>query len=115
MWKRVITPDNVMLFRYSALTYNGRRIHYDHPCVTKTEGYPDRVMNGGLTTLLIFKLARASAKTPLKFFSSRNVRPMFVNRAITLCGEPSADGKSAKLWAQDDTGALSLDATAQFD
>jgi hypothetical protein len=39
---------------------------------------------------------------------------MFVNRAISLCGEPSADGKSAKLWAQDDTGALALNATAEF-
>ena len=114
VWKRVITPDNVMLFRYSALTYNGHRIHYDHPYVTKTEGYPDLVMNGGLTTLLVFELARACAASPIQYFSSRNVRPMFVNRAITLCGEPSADGKSAKLWAQDDSGALSLDGRAEF-
>jgi len=46
--------------------------------------------------------------------SSRNVRPMFANRPITICGEPSADGKSAKLWTQDDTGALSMSATAEF-
>ena len=52
--------------------------------------------------------------SPLKTIASRNVRPLFVNREITLCGEPSADGKSAKLWAQDDTGALALSAEATF-
>lgn len=82
---------------------------------TKTEGYPDLVMNGGLTTLLIYELARAHARSPIASLSSRNVRPMFVNRPITLCGEPSPDGTTAKLWAQDDTGALALNPTAGFD
>ncbi len=114
VWKNIVTPTEVMLFRYSALTFNGHRIHYDHPYVTQTEGYPGLVMNGGLTTLLVYELARAHAKSPVKFMSSRNVRPMFANRPITICGEPSADGKSAKLWTQDDTGALSMSATAEF-
>lgn len=114
VWKNTVTPTEVMLFRYSALTFNGHRIHYDHPYVTKTEGYPALVMNGGLTTLLVYELARANAKTALKSISSRNVRPMFANRPISVCGEPSADGKSAKLWTQDDTGALTLNATAEF-
>jgi 3-methylfumaryl-CoA hydratase len=114
VWSNTVTPDQVMLFRYSALTFNGHRIHYDHPYVTRVEKYPNLVMNGGLTTLLVFELARANAKTPLDYISSRNVRPLFVGRAITLCGEPSADGKTAKLWAQDDTGALALNATAEF-
>jgi 3-methylfumaryl-CoA hydratase len=114
VWKGAVTPDSVMLFRYSALTFNGHRIHYDHPYVTKVEKYPDLVMNGGLTTLLVFELARKHGPSPLVTIASRNVRPLFVNREITLCGEPSADGKSAKLWAQDDTGALALSAEATF-
>ncbi len=114
VWKNIVTPTEVMLFRYSALTFNGHRIHYDHPYVTGTEGYPALVMNGGLTTLLVYELARAHAKSPIKFMSSRNVRPMFANRPISICGEPAADGKSAKLWTQDDTGALSLSATVEF-
>ena len=114
VWSHTVTPDPVLLFRYSALTFNGHRIHYDHPYVTQVEKYPNLVMNGGLTTLLVFELARANAKSALTFISSRNVRPLFVNRAISLCGEPSGDGKTAKLWAQDDTGALALDATAEF-
>jgi 3-methylfumaryl-CoA hydratase len=114
VWTRTVTPDPVLLFRYSALTFNGHRIHYDHPYVTGTEGYPDLVMNGGLTTLLVFELARAHATTPLAYISSRNVRPLFVNRPFTLCGEPSADNKTAKLWVVDQDGALALSAEAEF-
>lgn len=114
VWQHQVTPDPVMLFRYSALTFNGHRIHYDHPYVTGTEGYPNLVMNGGLTTLLAYELARTHATTPIRFMSSRNVRALFVGRTITICGEPSADNKTAKLWAQDDTGALALSAEAEF-
>ncbi len=114
VWTRTVTPDPVLLFRYSALTFNGHRIHYDHPYVTGTEGYPDLVMNGGLTTLLVFELARTHASTPIVYISSRNVRPMFVNRPLTICGEPSPDNKTAKLWAVDNDGALALSAEAEF-
>ena len=115
VWQHAVTPDEVMLFRYSALTFNGHRIHYDHPYVTKVEKYPALVMNGGLTTLLVFELARTHASTPIRTIASRNVRPLFVNREITLCGEPTPDNKSAKLWALDDTGALALSAEAEFE
>ena len=114
VWSRTVTPDPVMLFRYSALTFNGHRIHYDLPYVTKTEGYPNLVTNGGLTTLLVFELARAHGPSPIRYIVSRNVRALFVNRSITLGGEPSADGKKAKLWAADDEGALALTAEAEF-
>ncbi|MBI3043598.1 MAG: MaoC family dehydratase N-terminal domain-containing protein [Betaproteobacteria bacterium] len=114
VWSRVVTPDPVMLFRYSALTFNGHRIHYDKPYVTQTEGYPDLIMNGGLTTLLVFELARTRASTPMRHITSRNVRALFVNQPITFGGEPSADNKSAKLWALNADGALALTAEAEF-
>ena len=114
VWKRSVTPDSVMLFRYSAMTFNSHRIHYDYPYVTQVEKYPNLVMNGGLTTLLAFELARVHASSPIRHIASRNVRPMFVDREISVCGEPSADGKSAKLWTLDDNGALSLSAEAEF-
>ena len=113
-WSRTITPDPVLLFRYSALTFNGHRIHYDHPYVTGTEGYPNLVMNGGLTTLLVYELARAQAAAPIRHMASRNVRALFVNRPITLGGAPATDGKTAKLWAADPDGALALSAEAEF-
>jgi 3-methylfumaryl-CoA hydratase len=114
VWSRVVTPDPVMLFRYSALTFNGHRIHYDLPYVTKAEGYPGLVMNGGLTTLLAFELARTHASTPIRYISSRNVRALFVNQQITLGGEPSLDNKTATLWALNPDGALALTAEAEF-
>ena len=114
VWSRVVTPDPVMLFRYSALTFNGHRIHYDQPYVTKVEGYPGLVMNGGLTTLLVFELARTHASTPIRYISSRNVRALFVNQPITLGGEPSLDNKTAQLWALNPDGALALSAEAEF-
>jgi 3-methylfumaryl-CoA hydratase len=115
VWSRVVTPDPVMLFRYSALTFNGHRIHYDHRYVTATEGYPDLVMNGGLTTLLAYELARTHASTPIRYMSSRNVRALFVNRPISFGGEPSTDNRTAKLWAADPDGALALTAEAEFE
>ena len=114
VWSRTVTPDPVMLFRYSALTFNGHRIHYDLPYVTQVEGYPGLVMNGGLTTLLVFELARTHASTPIHHISSRNVRALFANQPLALGGEPSTDNRTAKLWALNPDGALALTAEAEF-
>jgi 3-methylfumaryl-CoA hydratase len=114
VWSKVFNPDPVVLFRYSALTFNGHRIHYDYPYVTQKEGYPGLVQNGGLTNLLLFELARTHAKTPVKYLSARNLRPMFAEQPFTLCGAPGADGKSAQLWTVDATGAQATDASVEF-
>ena len=115
VWSRPATADPVLLFRYSALTFNGHRIHYDWRYVTTEEGYPDLVVNGRLQALLVFELARAHASTPMRSMSSRNVRPLFVNRPFTVCGEPSADNRTAKLWVADQDGAPTLVADADFE
>lgn len=114
VWSKSITPDEVMLFRYSALTFNGHRIHYDHRYVTGVEGYPGLVMNGGLTTLLLYELVRAHAKGTVVQMNSRNVRPLFANQPIALCGAPGADGGTARLWATDPAGALAVSAEARL-
>jgi 3-methylfumaryl-CoA hydratase len=113
-WARPFTPEPVVLFRFSALTFNGHRIHYDHPYVTEVEGYEGLVQNGGLTTLLVSELARIRSKRPIKSMSSRNVRPLFANHEFMVCGEPSADASSAKLWVADHEGALALSAEIEF-
>ncbi|MBI3916592.1 MAG: hypothetical protein HY322_06245 [Betaproteobacteria bacterium] len=82
--------------------------------VTQQEGYPDLIVNGGLQTLLVFELARTHGTTPLKFMSSRNVRPLFVNRPFEVYGEPSPDNKTARLWVADQDGAPTLIADAEF-
>lgn len=114
VWHHEMTADPVLLFRYSALTFNGHRIHYDWRYVTQVEGYPDLIVNGGLQTLLVFELVRTHASTPLTYISSRNVRPLFVNRPFAVCGEPSPDNKTAKLWVVDQDGAPTLIAEAEF-
>jgi 3-methylfumaryl-CoA hydratase len=115
VWAKTTTPDPVMLFRMSALVFNGHRIHIDYPYVTKVEGYPNLVVPGSLHTLLMLELVR-DHKPDVRYRSIawRNVRPLFVDRRLTVCGEPSADGKSAKLWVMDAEDALALSADAQF-
>ena len=71
-------------------------------------------MNGGLTTLLVYELARTHGSTPIRYMSSRNVRALFVNQPITLGGEPTMDNRTATLWAVDKDGALALTAEAEF-
>jgi len=109
-WSRTVVPDPVMVFRYSALTYNGHKIHYDADYTRTVEGYPERVVNGGLTTLLLLELARANLKRPLASVTTRNLRPLFVDRPITLCGTVAGD--AAELWVVDANGALALSASA---
>ena len=108
-WQRQWLPDPVMLFRYSAVTFNGHRIHYDEPYVTRAEGYPERIVNGGLSALLVFELAREHLRAPIAAVVLRNVAPMFVNRKLTVHGRPAGDG-SAAFWVTDHEGALTLTA-----
>ncbi|HUF81085.1 MAG TPA: MaoC family dehydratase N-terminal domain-containing protein [Burkholderiales bacterium] len=112
-WEQAVTPDTVMLFRFSALTYNGHRIHYDLPYVTGVENYPGLIVNGGLTTLMMFELARGHAGRPVARFSSRNVSPLFVGRTLRVCGAPAEGGK-LKLWVVNDQGELALTADAEL-
>ncbi len=107
-WSRVVTPDPVMLFRFSAITYNAHRIHYDSAYVREVEGYPDLVMNGGLTTLLLWELAIAGSGKTLKSSVSRNLKPLFVNRPITLCATET------RVWALDSEGAKAVEAQLEF-
>ena len=113
-WARPFTPEPVVLFRYSAITFNGHRIHYDHPYVTQVEGYEGLVQNGGLTTLLVSELARTRSKRPIRTMTSRNVRPLFADHEFMVCGEPSPDGGAARMWVADHTGALALAAEIEF-
>ncbi|MFP5475334.1 MAG: MaoC family dehydratase N-terminal domain-containing protein, partial [Gammaproteobacteria bacterium] len=65
-WSRTIVPDDVLLFRYSALTFNGHRIHYDRSYVTEEEGYPGLVVHGPLIATLLVDLARRNTSAPLR-------------------------------------------------
>ncbi len=112
-WRREIVPDDVLLFRYSALTFNGHRIHYDRRYVTGVEGYPGLVVHGPLiATLLLDLLRRERPEARVTGFSFRAVRPTFDLHPFSVRGEPSPDGRSVRLWAHDHEGWLTMDATA---
>lgn len=112
-WSRSVDPDPVMLFRFSALTFNGHRIHYDYPYVTEVEGYPGLIVHGPLTALLLADLARREGPGPLESFSFRARSPLFADGPFTLLGVPG-DNRTATLavWSHD--ARLAMTAGAEF-
>ena len=112
-WTRRIVPDDVLLFRYSALTFNGHRIHYDRRYVTEVEGYPGLVVHGPLlATLLVDLLRRQRPDVALKRFEFRALAPLFDVAPFDVCGRPEDGRGDVLLWAQSAQGALALQATA---
>ncbi|MBW0115737.1 FAS1-like dehydratase domain-containing protein [Pseudonocardia abyssalis] len=88
-WRLDLAPDAPMLFRFSALTYNTHRIHYDHPYVTGVEGYPGLVVHGPLLALLLLELPRRFAPSRrVTGFSYRLRRPVFAGTPVAAAGSP---------------------------
>jgi len=111
-WSREIRADPVLLFRYSALTWNNHRIHYDRGYVTQVEGYPGLVVHGPLLATLLVDLLRRNLPTAhAKSFMFRAVRPLFDTAPFDLCGAPDQGLKGVRLWAKD-AGGLAMDASA---
>jgi len=108
-WSRTVTPNETMLFRFSALTWNAHRIHYDAQFSISVDGHPALLVQGPLTAILLLDLwGRNSAEQP-QSFSFRATRPAYVNRSLTLVGGPSGelvalDDHSAPVMAASVTG-----------
>jgi 3-methylfumaryl-CoA hydratase len=118
-FSRGITPDPVLLFRYSALTFNGHRIHYDRSYVTEVEGYPGLIVHGPLiATLLLDLLRRERPAARVARFSFKALRPVFDIHRFTVCGRPEGDGPVGHgqytLWSRDHEGWLTMQATAEL-
>ncbi len=109
---RRITPDPVLLFRYSALTFNGHRIHYDRDYARDVEGYPGLVVHGPLlATLLMDHFLRAHPGAAVRRFCFRARRPLFDTAPFDLCLMEKAGG--AELWARDSSGAAAMTAEVE--
>lgn len=114
-WSREVKPDPVLLFRYSALTHNGHRIHYDHPYAAAVEGYPGLVVHGPLVaTLLLDLLRRQRPGADIAAYAFRARRPLLDIHPFTLCGVADEGARQARLWTRDAEGALTMDATATW-
>lgn len=111
-WRRNIQPDDVLLFRYSALTFNGHRIHYDRRYVTEIEAYPGLIVHGPLiATLLLDLLHRELPDAKVLHFAFKAMKPLFDIAPFSVCGRLETE-KSIKLWAVTPEGHLAMDATA---
>jgi len=115
-WTKVINPDPVLLFRYSALTFNGHRIHYDRSYVTQEEGYPGLIVHGPLIATLLVDLVREHHPgRKLQSFEFRAIRPTFdihrmkVNAALDG-DDPS--GQTLRVWSEDHEDWLTMQAKA---
>lgn len=112
-WTREVFADAVMLFRYSALTFNPHRIHYDLRYCTDVEGYPGLVVHGPLIATLLADLVRRNLPDArVTAFSFRAVSPLFDTHPFSVNGRLENEGKTVKLWAKDHEGWLCMDATA---
>jgi len=112
-WTAEVVPDDVLLFRYSALTFNGHRIHYDRRYNAEVEGYPGLVVHGPLIATLLLNLLRNKLPNAhVSHFNFRAVRPVFDIASFKLHGTLAPDGKTVSLWTEDHEGCLTMQATA---
>ncbi|MGP1516385.1 MAG: FAS1-like dehydratase domain-containing protein [Ottowia sp.] len=116
-WQQTVCADDVLLFRYSALTFNGHRIHYDRRYVTEVEGYPGLIVHGPLMATWLTRLAcrQAAPGARMRRFAFRALRPVFDASPITLHGCPADPaGQSLDLWITNPAGALVMQAEAHM-
>jgi len=114
-WRRTIVPDAVTLFRFSALTFNPHRIHYDRAYAREVEGYPGLVVHGPLVQTCLIDLVRdASPGRTIAGFSLRARAPLFDDAPFALVGRPGADGRGCEVWALTPAGTIATEATATF-
>jgi 3-methylfumaryl-CoA hydratase len=110
------SADETLLFRYSALTFNAHRIHYDLPYATQVEGYPALIVHGPLiATLLLQHLSAQVAPRRITAFEFKAVRPMFANSPFSLCSQSEQVGGNFNLWCENSSGDLCMSATASVE
>jgi 3-methylfumaryl-CoA hydratase len=113
-WRETFKPSAPLLFRFSAVTFNSHRIHYDHDYATNVERYPGLVVHGPLTAMVLAGSAARHLDSPLSSFSYRASNPLFVDRPVNIDGEilVSQDGRTATISATRLDGAVAMTAAA---
>jgi 3-methylfumaryl-CoA hydratase len=113
-WRRELAPDPVLLFRFSALTFNGHRIHYDLDYVREEERYPGLIVHGPLQTMLMLELCRARNTRRVTQLDYRAQHPVYHTEHLTVNGNPRADGTHADVWTANGAGCYAMTGTVAF-
>jgi 3-methylfumaryl-CoA hydratase len=113
-WRESFTPTAPLLFRFSAVTFNSHRIHYDHAYATEVEHYPDIVVHGPLTAMLLASAAERHAHLPIITFAYRASSPLFVLQPIRIDGlmQTTDNEPTSVLTATRHDGSVAMSATA---
>lgn len=115
VWSRAVDLDPVLLFRFSALTFNSHRIHYDQYYVTQVEAYPGLVVHAPLcATLLLDLLRRHMPDRTVRQFDFRALRPVYAGGKLQVAGAPEASGTAVRLWAVDAQGFMVMEGQASL-
>jgi 3-methylfumaryl-CoA hydratase len=109
-WSITLTPDPVMLMRFSALTFNAHLIHFDQLYTQREEGYPERVVHGPLVAVVLARLLALNQVDRFQRFEFRARSPLYVNRPIHFVGKPASDRIDLRAIGQ--SGMLAMEATA---
>lgn len=111
-WHRTVLADPILLFRYSALTFNGHRIHYDHPYAVDIEHYPGLVVHGPLQATLLLNFATELRGSPPSSFTFRGLSPLIAGEFLLHAEE---DGGQLKLWTARESGPVAMAAEAVWE
>ena len=112
-WRRVVKTTPVSLFRFSAITFNPHRIHYDTPYATGVEGYPGLVVHGPYSQHCLIDFVRdQNPGRTIKTFHMKARAPLFETEPFTLAGRPTEAGKGCEVWALTPSGSIAMQATA---
>ena len=114
-WERKIDPDPVLMFRFSALRFNGHRVHYDRDYAMGVEGCPGLLVPGGMISFLLLDPCREKLPNrTVTEFGYRTVRPVYDTGPFTLAGTVVAKGNGVALWANGPDGKLAMTASARL-
>lgn len=108
-----LSASTVLLFRYSALTFNSHRIHYDQPYAVDVEGYAGLVVQGPLQATLLLNLAATIGGSTPRIFEYRGLAPLIAGSDFSVCGRHDADGL-LRCWTQSAAGERTMEATVSW-
>jgi len=114
IWEATVHPTAMTLFRYSAVTFNTHRIHYDHPWATGAEGYPTLVVHGPLTMTYLMNFARdCNPGRTVTSFTMRARAPLFVDAPLRMVGKPTGPN-GCEVWAVTPEGTIGQNVGVTF-